>query len=91
MGRRKVIDEPRLLKMEGGGVLEVFCLADGWEDPGVCHPVDEAYPPEEQLEFSVVKVELVFEGVRIDLTRQFELGNNLELRALVEDIASFGS
>lgn len=88
MGRRNVEDEPRLLKLPGAGVLEVYAVANGWEDPGVCSPVDDAYPPEEDLEFNVIRVELVFEGARIDLTDEYESGRNQDLCDLVEDITA---
>lgn len=85
MGRRQKVDETRRAVVDAGGTLEVSALARGWYDPGVLHPVDDAYPPEEEVELEVVKVEFVLAGLRWDLTAAYLTGDEPELRDLVDD------
>jgi hypothetical protein len=91
MGRRYKVDEARATTVAMGGTLEVTAWAKGWYDPGVLDPVDDAYPPEEDVELEVIKVEFILAGLRWDLTAAYLAGDEPELQDLVDDALATAS
>lgn len=85
MSRKRVVDEERFAAVDAGGRLEVTAWAKGWYDPGKAYPVDDAYPPEEEVELEVTRVEFLLAGLRWDLTAAYLTGDEPELRDLVDD------
>jgi hypothetical protein len=85
MGRLQRIDEAREATVTAGGTLKVSTWAKGWYDPGILDPPDDAYPPEEEVDLEVVKVEYHFAGLVWDLTAAYMTGDESELQELVEN------
>jgi hypothetical protein len=79
------VDEAREATVTAGGTLKISAWAKGWYDPGQLDPPDAAYPPEEEVEVEVIKVEYLFAGLVWDLTAAYLTGDEPELQELVDD------
>lgn len=81
-----MVDEAREYAGALEGVeLRISCWAKGTYDPGCVEPVDEAYPPEEDVELEVTKVEVLALGQAFDVTRQYLEPGSLDLKNAVEE------
>lgn len=86
MAKLQVVDEERVYVGALEGVrLRIACWARGTYDAGCVEPVDEAYPPEEDVELEVTRVEVLAFGQALDVTRQYLEPGSQELKNAVEE------